>query len=125
MSDQDQPDRIHTQTSLTETQSGKRPPASLPGGYRQGIITAITVLLGFSLGFLRFWVLEAPGKWDTLSVAAAVMLVLSLLGQIAALYRSLLLSDETEHEYRKTVRWFIISVFVLIIGLALSIPNSV
>jgi hypothetical protein len=24
-------------------------------GYRQGIITAITVLLGFSLAFLRFW----------------------------------------------------------------------
>ena len=35
----------------------------LPNGYRQGIITAITVLLGFSLLFLRFWSFEAPGRW--------------------------------------------------------------
>ena len=34
---------------------------SLPQGYRQGIITAITVLLGFSLALFRFWGFEAPG----------------------------------------------------------------
>jgi hypothetical protein len=32
----------------------ERPRAPLPIGYRQGIITAITVLLGFSLLFVRY-----------------------------------------------------------------------
>ena len=38
----------------------------LPQGYRQGIITAITVLLGFSLAFFRFWALKprASGRRD-------------------------------------------------------------
>jgi len=30
------------------------PAQTVPTGYRQGIITAITVLLGFSLAFWRF-----------------------------------------------------------------------
>jgi hypothetical protein len=34
----------------------------LPEGYRQGIITAITVLLGFSLALFRFWGFETPGS---------------------------------------------------------------
>ena len=40
---------------------------SPPPGYRQGLITAITVLLGFSLAFLRFWGLEAAGQWTARS----------------------------------------------------------
>ena len=41
---------------------------AVPDGYRQGLITAITVLLGFSLSFLRFWGFEAPGEWTLRSV---------------------------------------------------------
>ena len=33
----------------------------LPPGYREGIITAITVIIGFSLSFVRYWAFEAPG----------------------------------------------------------------
>ena len=34
----------------------------VPSGYRQGVVTAITVFLGFSLAFLRFWGIENPGS---------------------------------------------------------------
>jgi phosphotransferase system glucose/maltose/N-acetylglucosamine-specific IIC component len=44
-------DQAHHQVTPTP----ERQPRSLPQGYRQGIITAITVLLGFALTFLRFW----------------------------------------------------------------------
>ena len=43
----------------------------LPQGYRQGIITAITVLLGFSLAFFRFWGFEASGEWAPRSIIPA------------------------------------------------------
>ena len=89
----------------------------LPQGYRQGIITAITVLLGFSLAFFRFWGFEASGEWGVRSIIAAGTLVVAVLLQIVALFRSLRLEDDDPREYRKTVMWFTTSAVVLVIGL--------
>jgi hypothetical protein len=92
----------------------------LPIGYRQGIITAITVLMGFSLLFVRYWNFELPGAWSASSVIAAVIMALSILLQLVALWRSLQVKDDDETEYAKTLRWFLSSVVVLVIGLVLS-----
>ena len=46
-----------------------------------------------------------------------VSLFLASLLQIIALYRALRLEDEAEDEYRKTVRWFIASAMLLLLGL--------
>ena len=89
----------------------------LPQGFRAGLITAITVLLGFSLGFLRYWGFDAPGNWSALSVLPGVSLLVAILLQIIALYRALRLEDDAEDEYRKTVRWFIASAVLLLLGL--------
>jgi 4-amino-4-deoxy-L-arabinose transferase-like glycosyltransferase len=94
----------------------QRPP-NLPQGFRTGLITAITVLLGFSLGFLRYWGFDAPGDWSLLSMLPALGLFPAILLQIVALYRSLRLEDEAEDEYRKTVRWFVASAVLLFLGL--------
>ena len=82
----------------------------MPAGYRQGVITAITVFIGFSLAFLRFWAFEAPGDWTRYSVAAVVILLLPICGQIYALFRALQVEDDDECVYRTTIRWFIWSV---------------
>ena len=95
--------------------------APLPEGYRQGIITAITVLLGFSLAFFKFWTFEAPGEWTGRSVAATVTIVVAVALQIVALFRSLRLEDDSEAEYRKTVRWFVASAVVLLVGLLVTV----
>jgi hypothetical protein len=93
---------------------------SIPNGYRQGIITAITVLLGFSLLFLRFWSFEAPGRWTPTSVVAAVILGFSLASQFVALWRALQIADDDEAEYGKTLRWFLSSVIALVLSLVLA-----
>src|SRR5262249_16819158 len=51
----------------------------IPQGYRQGLITAITVVLGFSLTFFRFWGFEASGEWTTRSIIATVPLAVAVL----------------------------------------------
>ena len=89
------------------------PRPALPVGYRQGLITAITVMLGFTLAFLRFWSFEAPGAWTKMSLVATTGLTLALVLQIVALVRSLRLEDEDPPVYRTTVRWFVASVVVL------------
>jgi hypothetical protein len=99
----------------------ERPRKPLPQGYRQGFITAITVLLGFSLGFFRFWGFESPGHWTLRSVIPATTLGIAVILQIIALFRSLDVADDDEHEYRKSVKWFIASAVVLLAGMILAL----
>lgn len=91
--------------------------APLPVGYRQGVISAITVLLGFSLLFLRYWSFEAPGEWSPAAVVSTVLLAIAILLELIALWRSLQLEDDEASEYRKTLRWFLASIVVLLISI--------
>ena len=93
----------------------KREP--LPQGYRQGIITAITVLLGFSLALFQFWGFEAAGHWTWPSIFAAGAMVLAVVMQIVALVRSLRLEDDDPREYRTTVAWLAASAIVMLVGM--------
>ena len=95
--------------------------AAASAGYREGFITAITVLLGFSLSFFRFWGFEAPGEWTARSLVATVTLAVAVVLQIVALFRSLRPEDDDEREYRKTVAWFVASAVVLIVGVLVSV----
>lgn len=104
-----------------QTPAHERQHRPLPEGYRQGLITAITVLLGFSLAFFRFWGFEASGEWTPRSIVAAVTLVAAVLLQIVALFRSLRLEDDDPREYRKTVTWFTTSAVVLLGGLLVAV----
>jgi hypothetical protein len=102
------------------TETPKRPRVPLPTGYRQGIISAITVLLGFSLLFVRYWNFEAPGDWTIASVVAALLMTLAILLELVALWRSLRLEDDDETEYRITLRWFAVATGVLLVSLLLA-----
>jgi hypothetical protein len=88
----------------------------LPSGYRQGVITAITVMLGFSLYFLRFWSLEAAGDWTLPTFIAAVPIFLSTICLFVALWRSLQVADDDEPVYRITLRWFLSGVLLALLG---------
>jgi hypothetical protein len=92
----------------------------LPAGYRQGVVTAISVILGFALYFLRFWSIEAPGDWTWISVIAAVPIVLSIVCLAVALWRSLQVEDDDEPVYRKTLKWFLAGVMLAVIGVLAS-----
>jgi hypothetical protein len=103
-----------------ETTSGNQQQPCLPAGYRSGIITAITVMLGFSLLFLRSWVFELPGDWTTSSVIAAVLLLIATVLELIALWRSLQPEDELLKEYRLTLRWFLASTAFLLVSLVIA-----
>src|SRR5678816_4026234 len=102
------------------SQSGPAPSRGLPVGYRQGVISAITVILGFSLLFLRFWGFELEGDWNPAAVVAAFLMGISILGQLVTLWRSLQIEDDQPAVYRKTLRWFAGSTLILLLGLGLS-----
>lgn len=95
-------------------------PVPLPAGYRQGVISAITVLLGFSLLFLRFWDFEAEGDWTVASIIATVLLALAIILQLVALWRALQPRDDDEPVYKITLRCFLASIIILLIGILLA-----
>lgn len=88
-----------------------------PDGYRAGIITAISVLVGFSLAFLRYWGFEAPESWSWHFVISTALMLISMLMQLVALFRSLQVEDHEVPHYRITVRWFVWGVVVMVVGL--------
>ncbi len=92
----------------------------LPTGYRQGVISAITLFLGFSLLFLRYWSFEASGDWTIKSGIAALLVIIAIVLDIVALWRALQVKDDDEGEYGKTLRWFMVSIIALFAGLLLA-----
>ena len=93
---------------------------NIPPGYQQAVVTAITVFLAFSLAFIRFWSFEATGTWWWGAIVSEILLITSILIQIFVLARALNLKNETKDDYNKTVKWFLRSVVILVIGLIFS-----
>ena len=109
------------QQSMPENDApGRAAHRPLPAGYRQGIVTAITVFIGFSLAFLRFWAFEAPGDWTPRAVMATVAICVPIVMEIYALFRALRVADDDETEYARTVRWFIASIVVMLVAVSIS-----
>jgi uncharacterized membrane protein YidH (DUF202 family) len=98
----------------------RKPHTPLPAGYRQGVVSAITVVIGFSLLFMRYWGFEATGRVTRLSVAAGLLLLVAILLEFYALWRSLQLEDDEESEYRMTLRWFMASVAALLVSITVA-----
>jgi len=96
---------------------GNPPVPVVPVGYRQGFITAISVLLAFTLAFWRYWSFESPGPWNPLSLGVEVSLGVAAGLQVVALFRSLRVEDDQVPEYRRTQRWLFASAVVLIAAL--------
>lgn len=92
----------------------------LPTGYRQGLITAISIFISFSLLFIKYWSLEAPGKWTIASACAEGIITCATALQIVALWRALQVKDALVVEYNKTLKWFMASIIVMLIGLLVS-----
>ena len=108
------------ENSTREQESNSEPRrlrVPLPAGYRPAIVTAITVLLGFSLLFLRFWNFELPGHWSASSIVAAAFLATAIVLEIIALWRSLQVRDDDESEYAITLRWFFAAAIILLLSL--------
>ena len=94
---------------------------ALPPGYREGLLTAITVFIAFTLAFLKYWSLETPGRWTWLGVLSLTPLVVGLVLQLVALFRSLDLRDDVEAHYRGTVGYFRWGVVAVLAGVVISI----
>jgi hypothetical protein len=99
-------------------------PERIDATFRNGSLTAISVIVGFSLSFLNRWAAE-PGSWEIYDLAAVAAIVVGIVLQLSSLasllsVRSLLLGN-----YVRAVRLFLIGLAVVSIGVALAIAADI
>jgi len=99
-------------------------PERIDATFRNGSLTAISVIVGFSLSFLNRWAAE-PGSWEIYDLAAVAAIVVGIVLQLSSLasllsVRSLLLGN-----YVRAVRLFLIGLAAVSIGVALAIAADI
>jgi 4-amino-4-deoxy-L-arabinose transferase-like glycosyltransferase len=89
--------------------------SKLANGYRQGVITAITVLLTASFLYFRFIAFDPDsGDWTFWGAVCAILAGISICIQLLALWRALQPEDEQVSIYRVTLRWLAAGVLLLV-----------
>jgi hypothetical protein len=95
-------------------------PARIEGIFRSGSITAISVVVGFSLGFLVRWS-GLPGRWAGSDVFAVVGITLGVALQIKALVDLLAVRSVIVSRYERAVRIFVAGLILVAVGVVAAI----
>lgn len=101
---------------------------SLPGApghlldptFRNGSVTAIGVVGGFSLAFLSNWTLM-PGRWSGSAFVAFALLALGIAFQLRALVGMLETSSLRRVRYNRLVKIFAIGIYLTAAGVLLAL----
>jgi hypothetical protein len=95
-------------------------PATIDSTFRNGSLTAIGVVVGFSLGFLSRWA-STPGEWARSDLVAVTAITLGIALQIKALAELLSRQSLAAHRYDRAVRIFLTGLILVAIGVVLAI----
>jgi hypothetical protein len=91
--------------------------------FRNGSLTAIGVVLAFSLGFLNNWAtIQAP--WYPQDLGAVALIAGGIAFQIWALARMLSVASLELPTYQRIVRIFLVGLFLVSLGVLLAIGGD-
>jgi len=88
--------------------------------FRNGSITVIGIVVGFSLGFLSRWS-ALPGEWTHSDLVSVALITLGLLLQIKTLADLLLISCLELKRYNRSIWIFLTGLFLVGLGVLLAI----
>lgn len=83
--------------------------------FRSGSLTAISVVVGFSLGFLSRWG-GLPGEWTRPDVFAVVAITLGIALQILSLIDLLSVRSLILARYERAIRIFVAGLMLVALG---------
>ena len=88
--------------------------------FRNGSITAIGVVVGFSLGFLSRWA-ALPGEWSRSDLLSVALITLGLALQVKSLADLLLVTSLELKRYNRSVRFFLTGLTLVGVGVVFAI----
>ena len=92
--------------------------------FRNGSLTAISVILGFSLSFLNRWA-GLPGTWTRPDAVAVAAISAGIVLEIVAVAFLLLVASLDLRRYNRAVGVFLIGLVFVAAGVALAIGADV
>ena len=87
---------------------------------RNGLITAIGIILGFALTFIARYSM-APGDWKLTSNMIFVLMMSGIFTVLYSLYRVLIPYKITVSRYESTAKIFLVGILICIIAFALAV----
>ena len=99
-------------------------PPIIESAFRNGSLTAISVLLGFSLSFLPRWA-SLPGPWQRNDLAAVAAIVLGIGVQLVAVALLLSIDSLRLDRYKRAIRTFLVGLILVAVGVAIAITGDV
>jgi hypothetical protein len=94
--------------------------ARIDATFRNGSLTAIGVVVGFSLGFLSTWAAQ-PGVWNTIDIAAVGLICVGIALQIRSLAGMLSIRSLELATYERLIRYFLVGIGLTAIGVGIAI----
>jgi hypothetical protein len=106
--------------------SRDKPPevARIDSTFRNGSMTAIGVVVGFSLGFLSNWA-TSDGTWQGIDMGAVAFIALGIALQIWSLSGMLGVNSLILSCYERLVRIFLVGLSITAIGVVLAVIGDV
>ncbi len=80
---------------------------SVSDNARNGLVTAIGIVLGFTVAFLINFSMH-PSKWESDDIPTLIFVISGIIIMIVSLYRSLIPYDQPVKYYERTVRIFVL-----------------
>jgi hypothetical protein len=102
----------------------KAPQARIEPEFRNGSLTAISVIVGFSLSFLSRWA-GTPGKWHAADLFAVGLIVAGSAAQIWALGAMLFVSSMVLANYQRAIRTFLVGLALVAAGVAIALVGEI
>jgi hypothetical protein len=93
---------------------------SIDATFRNGSITAIGVVVGFSLGFLSRWA-GLPGDWSRADLFSVAAIALGIGLQIKSLADLLLITSLRIRRYNRSIRIFLVGLVLVALGVVIAI----
>lgn len=103
---------------------GTKQAARIAPEFRNGSLTAISVIVGFSLSFLSRWA-GTPGNWHTGDLFAVALIVAGSAAQIWSLGAMLFVSSMVQANYERAVRIFLVGLGLVAIGVAVALLGEI
>ena len=101
---------------------GRKP--QIEATFRNGSLTAISVVLGFSLSFLNRWA-GLPGPWDRGDLIAVAAISAGIIFQILSVASMLSVRSLALRRYDRGVRVFLVGLTLVAIGVAIAIAGDI
>ena len=96
----------------------------IESAFRNGSLTAISVVLGFSLSFLNRWA-ALPGLWSRTDIITVAAISFGIALQILSVALLLLVGSLALRRYNRAVVIFLVGLTFVVAGVALAIMGDI